>query len=1069
VYIIDNGLQIEQGTFQYAWYHIATDRGDSFHRVVALRELYVITDDPLQRSMEGMLGKQWGAVRGLYNAGVNFLYAACGIFQQDYLGIVQLYGAAANGESRQLAARQAQADLRSVEATLAGYAQSKMRSPDPAILRWYMHFLTHCACPTVILGHPDPRVKRASSNRNGTPEEADDLALEQNEILFRGLAKLRQDFIFQVTNEHLPRRQLTENLVQITRLASAFASRQKGSKTIGFSLGLPIFNALSSSYTGSAGHSQSEGQSSADGVSHGWGNSHTESQAHTDSRSFTTGVAETWGESGSTARGTAHTNSQSHTESQSHSVSSGSSSNWSNSHSASVGQNIGLNGSPGGIGVGGGYTLSESFGASWGGGSFSSTTDTSGSADTTGSADTISMMKGEGWMHAVTKSQSYTSGSADTHGKADGASENWGLNHVTGETSATARSQNAGQSLSGGLTYGLSPAINIGQSWQTEDDLAARLTEILRSLEMLCAKASAEGGFATNAFLFTSPDGAAAAASLIPQAFHGTSAPTPVMTVHPREDETSDLIQHAQAFLPFLCHSNDPQDPFDGLLYWKYATLLPSDQVAAYTAPGLIQEGTLKVIAPIPDGIGFYPQMQGEVVLGHQYSPATAELTPAAVRLNKPRLMHTLFAGNTGYGKSVAAMRAVYEMALHWHMRIVVLDFGFAWRCLLNAPGIEDRVDIRQLRPDGVRPLRWNPLQIGTFINPETQLKAFADIFGTIAQLGQKQQQHRLLDAARGVYLKAGVLVDDPEVRRHATWGYVQADEADLIGAQPSTPLADLTSDQRQRLAVRRSSRVGLQDLYNDISGQFEALNPRDQVARGVLEGILWRLKSLVRGAPAAQFAPSSPGNEAVPVEDLGRPNGVVILEGGKFLDNFAKAWLLGWAGWLIYSDMVARRERQINQGEADLFMVYEEANIIFSGLDGGDADQKSGPSVSEQQSNMFRDSRKYGAFFGVVTQSPSLIPAGIRTSCNNLVAGFLTDPKDKDVVLSALARSEKGFHDEPWRRFISDEHIGMVIGRFPYTTSREQQMPLLFRPLMLTAPEPTDAEIEKRLGRIIL
>ena len=359
-------------------------------------------------------------------------------------------------------------------------------------------------------------------------------------------------------------------------------------------------------------------------------------------------------------------------------------------------------------------------------------------------------------------------------------------------------------------------------------------------------------------------------------------------------------------------------------------------------------------------------------------------------------------------------------------------------------------------------------MQIGTFVNPETQLKAFADMFGTIAQLGQKQQQHRLLDTLRTVYIRAGVLVDDPEVRGDAEWGKVRPDEVGLVGAPAGTVLSDLTPLERQQLTVSRSSKVGLLDLYKEIDRQFEALPARD-IGKGVLEGILWRLKSLVRGAAAAQFAPSTPGNPTTPVEDLGRPNGVVILEGGKFLDNFAKAWLLGWAGWLVYSDMVARRERQINTGEADLFMVYEEANIIFSGLDGGDSESSSGPSVSEQQSNMFRDSRKYGCFFGVVTQSPSLIPLGITSSCNNLVVGYLTAPKDKDVVLSALARSEKGFHDEPWRRFLADMQIGMTIGKFPYTREREQQLPFLFQPLILNVPEPGDAEIETRLGRIRL
>ena len=97
------------------------------------------------------------------------------------------------------------------------------------------------------------------------------------------------------------------------------------------------------------------------------------------------------------------------------------------------------------------------------------------------------------------------------------------------------------------------------------------------------------------------------------------------------------------------------------------------------------------------------------------------------------------------------------------------------------------------------------------------------------------------------------------------------------------------------------------------------------------------------------------------------------------------------------------------------------------------------------------------------------LIADDIISSCNNIVAGFLKGPKDKDLVLSALARSEKGFRDEEWRRFVDDMPIGMAIGRFPYTTKREMQRPFLFRPLMLDVPEPSDEEIEQTLGRIAL
>ena len=430
--------------------------------------------------------------------------------------------------------------------------------------------------------------------------------------------------------------------------------------------------------------------------------------------------------------------------------------------------------------------------------------------------------------------------------------------------------------------------------------------------------------------------------------------------------------------------------------------------------------------------------------------------------------MHTLFAGDTGYGKSVAAMRMAYETTLHWNLRTIVLDFGAGWRQLLNEAGLLGHVDIRQLWPNAVRPLRWNPLQIGVHIDPEMQWRAFADIFGSIARLGIRRQKQELLEALRAVYVRAGVLVDDPEVRTDPEWGRVRLGaEEGLTGALAGLPLGDLDYRQRQLLAVHRSKRVGLMDLYEQVRLKLSSVSRRDTMQTGILEGILFRLNPLVQGAAAVQF---SPGPGSIPIEDLGKPWGITILEGGMFLDDFGKAFLLGWAGWHLYTDMVARRVHEVSSTEPVLQIFFEEANKIFTRESaGGGEEDGGGVSASQRFSDMFRDARKYMALLHAITQSPHLIPDDIFSSCANMVLAFLKHPHDKDLVLSAIARSEKGFRDEEWRRFISDLPIGWSLGRLPYTTKRQLQRVFLFQPLMLTAQEPTDADIERILGRIDL
>ena len=460
--------------------------------------------------------------------------------------------------------------------------------------------------------------------------------------------------------------------------------------------------------------------------------------------------------------------------------------------------------------------------------------------------------------------------------------------------------------------------------------------------------------------------------------------------------------------------------------------------------------------------LAFYPGMPGEVILGHQYSPETGDLTDVPIRLTRDRHFHTAFAGDTGYGKSVAAIRMAYETTLKWKLRTIALDFGTGWRALLNAPGLEGHVEIYQLWPGAVSPFRWNPLQIGQNIAPEIQWRAFCDIFGAISRLGVRRQVGEVRDGLRQIYVAAGVLIDDPEVREDAEWGRVRASETEVAGSAEGTRLGDLAAEPRQRLAVHRSRRVGLADLYRVIQEKFEATPPRDQMLRGVLEGILYRLHPLVQGAAAAQYAP---GNDTLALEDLARPWGVAVLEGGSFLDEFSKAFLLGWSAWHIYTDSVVRRIRRAAPPDEFLQIFFEEANKILSGVDYGDDEEGGAAYTAEQFANMWRDSRKYGVWLHPITQSPARIPPGILSSCANLIVAQLKNAKDRDLVTAAIARSEKGFMDEEWRRFLARLPVAQSVARFGYSFEIAEQEPVLFRPLMLQVPEPIDEEIAAVMG----
>ena len=1072
--ILDNGIKVEHGEFQYLWFRVVDDQGHPRHRAIALRELTALALDKEEIEDYNAWGKQWGVVRGLYNAEVDFVFAAAGMFHPEHIGVVQFYGAAADGSSIEHAADLAMSRLASVEAVLANFQQSQTRPPLLRWMEWYLDFVTRRANRvSAILGHPDPRdARKGLALMDGRPvDENRDLSAEQNEILFRGLAKLREDFVFQITADRLAQRDLTRSVASVAREVSKVASRQRGAISIGASVSIPILASLSNAVGGGQSQSESEARSETQGQQHSWGEGETDGQAHTESFSHTEGEAETHGiavthtegkartksqsdtESHAVTHGEAHTKSHAVTEGEAHTRSSGVTRSHSETNSqgsfqsqggghsvtessgqsetqgdslnitegessgqgwnASAGAqgNVGIPGTLGGganvnAGVSGqegesssatqgvnhsetesaghaethsaqwssgqsqghavtkgvarssGQAHTQSRSETWGEAHTKSRAETWGQAHTEGRAETESESVAVTESHSKTKSVSNTWGVADTVSHAESRQEGWGESHQEGITLGKILGRNSTRMLSRGLSTGLSPGISLNRSWQTEDDLAILLTNVLRQVEGQLDMAAAEGGFLGEAVLLTASErGAKASQSLVPQAFHGPHSPTPVLTVTPEGEESDLLRHHALAFLPtrkaapndllggalggIIFHRPDP--PAAGRLH--RSGHLPGRHRPCHSCHSQGRARFLPRHArrcssrpPILSGDGRSDQRAGDA--------------------RKGRYVHMMFAGATGYGKSVGAIRLIYEIVHKWESRSIVLDFGAGWRQLLNGPGIEEQVDIRQLTPYGVRPLRWNPLQISQHIIPEIQMASFVDIFGNVAQLGVKQQKHRFFDAVEHLYLREGVLVNDPKVLADPHWGQVAGKaEADASGLPVGTSLQGLTIEQRQAIAVERSKSVSLQDLYDIIQERHDALSPRNQVGRGILQGIMERMKTLLRGATAAQF---DAGPDALDVAELGQgEKPLLILEGGKHLDQFSKAWLLSWAGWILYEDMVQRKEKQLVDDDDELVMVFEEANIIFTGLGAQDEFNKGAPTVAEQYDNMFRDSRK--------------------------------------------------------------------------------------------------------------
>ena len=124
------------------------------------------------------------------------------------------------------AAAKALIGMATVEAVLANFPQSRLGPPNADWLQWYLDFVTSRGRNVdAILGHPDPRQgKHGAPIEGSVGDESDaDLAEEQNEILFRGLSRLRQNFVFQVLAEHVTRGGIVDQVALRAALAELVA------------------------------------------------------------------------------------------------------------------------------------------------------------------------------------------------------------------------------------------------------------------------------------------------------------------------------------------------------------------------------------------------------------------------------------------------------------------------------------------------------------------------------------------------------------------------------------------------------------------------------------------------------------------------------------------------------------------------------------------------------------------------------------------------------------------------------------------------------------------------------
>jgi hypothetical protein len=1114
--IVFNGDQLD-----YIWFHLTErEAGKEFSGYRVVRLLHVKFIPVEVRSDAGLLQKMRSVLRGANGANVNLVYVAAGIFNDPPIGIVQCYGVSAFAETQEAAARQSLRDLAVLEAGLKGaYRQMRLEPLGIRVAQWLYNALEQFPHAIVAVGHPDPRENARENNRsNRNPlidadSTAQNISLQQNEILYRGMSSLGEEFLLMVLAYSVPVRTITLMLAGFAEEVSIWASQQNGVHSASFGVSLPAM------LSGALAESASRNYGTGIGESHSVGQAHTDGQAQSEGQAHTVGRAESNGWSHSVSKGmtvsegtavtdgtsvmdgTSHVDSQSHTSGHSSGTSHTDSVGGGHSQTDSKGWNAGVSSAGkdipivggivdalgfGDVKVNAGYNQGEAVSNSSNWGASDTHSSMSMSSNTTGTADGVS--HSEGKSHANTASQSVSHSESESWGESGSVTNSVADTNSKSNTLSQADTKSAsdtkstgestglgiGRSASSGLSVGIAPSFSIGESAQWQNDPAMLVTQIMRTQEKLLSIASIEGAFLTDVYaLARSERGVQALMGLIPESFQGTEdVVTGVQCRDLAGEEQTYIRKHAAVFTPSTRMERIP-----GVLSgYMDSTLLTMLQTAAYVAPGVFEQGAALTTQEETPPFAFYPDMPGDLILGRQYSVETGKVTDALLKLSPERHFHTAFIGDSGFGKSVAAERLAYEVLTKLHHRVIVLDFGQGWRRALRWPGSKGRVDIRQLHPGAERPLRWNFLQVPKRIEASRYRTMVCELFANAGRMGPRQLGF-LRRALTEVYSKAGVLFNDlnslSDLEHRAVLEAVQSGESAVIGVSPGRNVHTLSPAQQQALSVLRSQKVSIRDWIKTLRGYYFAVQKSDQASRTSLEGVLLRLEQFDEGQMYRQYGP---GADSISIEDLGLlgpdddPWGVAVIEGGAEMDEFSKAALFSLLANVLYADAVVRRRESLNGKKFPIMDIFfEEANKVLSGVASGaasdnDSSNAAAGSVAAIWESMWRDGRKYGVFLHLMAQTVSALPKGIFSSCANLFLFQTKDAMDRDMVLPHLGKSEKGMVNTEYKRYLARIPKTYAITKLGYSTDVFDLEPVLIQPAYIQCAEPSDKEIVQAL-----
>ncbi len=940
-------------------------------------------------------------MRSLYKTKVNFVEIIANILNPEPIGLVFLYGVQSTGNSMEEAIRNCSADFEALLGAFIGTHRKNHIGPvDNQVMAFLQKSLNNQKYISVIKGIPQ---SNAGATRSQTAMKTPVKADEQLEQFLAGSDTIEFCLVLMATpiNDTYLHHWLTKSLHE----QSKWERQKQGTDSLNFSLSIPLSMSLSESTGTGTNRSANTSQGSSTSSSHSQGTSNSTSVS--ESTSNTTGGSSSESISNSQSQGTSQSTGTSETT--------GSSSSMGVSGSISIIPQV--------VQVSGSYTsgTSESIG----------TTTSQGTTESQSQSQSVS--SGSSWSNSSSISESTSTGvsSSDSYGT--------GTSNSTGSSWGTSTSNSTSSAFSTGANVGFS----FGKTYQWVDKEVEYICELLgEQNRRLKQMANGDGGFYVDMYIATnSYQNQSRLSSVAQTTWVNPNAQIDMLRLEIPDPATQRrLALHLQALSPCMEVVYNPKD--NAGYYYKFASVLASSELAAYSHPPRISIGGLdSSTTDIPERFAVPTNRQNkEIMIGYvlapsRYSYETAlskgngYLTPYKYTIGNNEMHHAFISGASRSGKSVLATRAVYEMYMKglWEdrkgnkkrKRVLILDPKGEWRKLASMIP-EGKFNFYSIGKGHFHPLKMNIMRVPVGVDPNNYMSSFVDHFCS----------------AYGLLQRAVAQITDVIYRLY--------EKADVFGHAEDPYWAN-----------EKSKDITLFDVYDELDKELKnSIATRNNHNAEAIQTYLTRLSAYTRkhSLESVMFC-----NKGGPSSDilLGEDELTVIEAFG--LSDMAQRFFFTLFMDSVYQCALNNGPQGFYTNSYETVIVLEEANSFLIANGNDDA---AGQASINKINTIIDKSASLGLFIWTITQKIASMPKSVIANSGIVFVGRTAQEEDFKVVNATLGFTDKLFSQE-LERFYPRMSVGMFIAKVSKGMDVQSQTPVLIQSEMIKAEVPSDSELD--------